>query len=159
MFVHRPAPRNPPLEREVYARAGRSVFLTIRAAGKTSPFAADAFNARIVAALLDERRRSRCSLYAYRLMPDHLHVLVSPSSEGDSVLDMIRRFKGASTRIAWRYGIVGRLWQPRLYDRVLRRDEAIDRVCEYIRYNPVRRGLAVTPEAYRWAGVVDPPGA
>lgn len=113
MFFHRPAPRNPPLERAAYARAGRSVFLTIRAAGDASPFATDAFNARIVAALLDERRRSRCSLYAYSLMPDHLHVLVSPSCEGDSVLDMIRRFKGASTRIAWRYGIVGRLWQPR----------------------------------------------
>jgi hypothetical protein len=36
---------------------------------------------------------------------------------------------------------------------VLRSDESLKEKCEYIRQNPVRRGLVVRPEEYRWSWV------
>jgi hypothetical protein len=88
-------------------------------------------------------------------MPDHLYLVGAPLFDGRSVLDMLRRFQGASTRVAWRLGAVGRLWQPRWCDRFLRSDEAVQRVAQYILDNPVRRGLVVPAGEYRWSAVVD----
>ena len=156
MSFCREPPRNAPLDPELYETPGRPVFLTVRCSGDRSPFVNPAFNGELIDALLLERRRSRCSLYAYCLMPNHLHILVAPRRDGASVLDMLRRFKGASTRIAWRFGITGRLWQPRYYDRVVRGGDAVEQVADYIMYNPVRRGLAAEPDQYGWSGVVDP---
>jgi putative transposase len=156
MWFHRPQPRNPPLDAEFYAAPGRAVFLTIRCSARIRPFVTVPLNNALIAALLAQRRRSRCALYAYCLMPDHLHFLAAPASEDASVLDLLRRFKGISTRIAWRFGCTGRLWQPRYYDRVLRRDEAVERVAEYIIHNPVRAGLVAEPDDFRWGDLVDP---
>jgi REP element-mobilizing transposase RayT len=156
MTFCRRRPKNAPLDPEFYETAGQAVFLTIRCSGERSPFVISALNTDIVGALLRERRRSRCALYACCLMPNHLHILVAPCRDGASVLDMLRRYKGASTRIAWRYGITGRLWQPRYYDRVVRHGEAVEQVADYIMYNPVRRGLAAEPDQYRWSDLVDP---
>jgi hypothetical protein len=36
---------------------------------------------------------------------------------------------------------------------VLRSDESLKEKCEYIRQNPVRRGLVKRPEDYRWLWV------
>ena len=39
------------------------------------------------------------------------------------------------------------------FDHVLRSDESLKDKCEYIRQNPVRRGLVTRPEEYRWLWV------
>lgn len=156
MVVRRPSPRNRPLPADVYAEYGRPVFFTVRADGPVRPFLAASLNDAVIGALLRERQRSDCALYAYCLMPDHLHLLVAPRCDGASVLVMLRRFKGISTRVAWSVGARGRLWQPRCYDRVLRRDEAVERVAQYILDNPVRRGFVTSPDEYPWCGLVDP---
>ena len=156
MSVHRSAPKNPPLDGGAYAQGGRYVFLTVRASIRTRPFVHPRLNQAVIEALIAERERSGCVVSAYCLMPDHLHILTAPRCDDVSVLDMIRRFKGLSTRVGWRFGWRGQLWQPRYYDRVLRRDEAVHRVAEYIIDNPVRKGLVATAEDYQWGGVLDP---
>jgi hypothetical protein len=67
---------------------------------------------------------------------------------------MLRRYKGLSTRIAWRFGCTGRLWQPRWYDAVVRL-RAVDDVAEYIMNNPVRAGLVACADDYRWSDLID----
>jgi REP element-mobilizing transposase RayT len=151
-----PPARNRRLATEVYEEALRPCFLTIRAASHCAPFIAPELNDEIVAVLNAERLISRCQLYAFCLMPDHLHLLVAPESSGASVLIFTDRFKGRSTNASWKFGWRGRLWQPRSFDRVLRREESILSVCEYIIANPVRRGLVQYPDEYRWSGMIDP---
>ena len=41
-------------------------------------------------------------------------------------------------------------WQRESYDHWLREDE-FDRIKRYIELNPVRAGLALEPNAYRWS--------
>ncbi|MBI3465874.1 MAG: hypothetical protein HY000_22895 [Planctomycetes bacterium] len=50
------------------------------------------------------------------------------------------RFKGKSTNKSWTLGHRGRLWQPRSYDHVLREEESVMAVADYILNNPVRKG-------------------
>jgi len=149
--------RNDRLPRDAYTESGRPSFITVRAYRRQRPFTRQEINDAIVGELLAERTRSRCDLYAFCLMPDHLHVLAAPRMDGASVLRFVDRFKGLSTSISWQLGWHGKLWQPRYYDHVLRSDEQLDRVCEYIVANPVRAGLAEDPAGYRWCKLVDLP--
>ena len=63
----------------------------------------------------------------------------------------MRRIKGVSARqINQLFGRRGSLWQDESFDRVLRSDEDVYKKGEYIAQNPVRAGLAQTPEDYKW---------
>ena len=44
----------------------------------------------------------------------------------------------------------GPVWEEESFDHVLRSDERLKEKVEYIRQNPVRRGLVERPEDYRW---------
>jgi len=80
-------------------------------------------------------------LYAYCLMPDHLHVLLSPASSETELSEWLRRFKSFTTR--WYQKAYGRpkLWQRSAFDRVLRVSEPVVQVAAYIANNPVRKEL------------------
>jgi hypothetical protein len=45
------------------------------------------------------------------------------------------------------------MWQEESFDHVLRSEERLEETVEYIRQNPVRRGLVARPEDYRWLWV------
>jgi len=47
----------------------------------------------------------------------------------------------------------GPVWQEESFDHVLRSNESLKEKCEYIRQNPVRRGLVGQPGEYRWLWV------
>lgn len=111
-----------------------------------------------------------CKVFVYCLMPDHLHFLCSVGAcpckdyahKGlhyidtvPSIIDFINQFKGKSTTIAWKYGIKGNLWQKRWYDHILRKDEDVRNIGEYILQNPVRRGLVEHAYEYPYCGHLD----
>lgn len=131
------------------------MFVTVRAAGDRAPFRDAGLSDPVVEALRAQRLRSGCAVYGYCLMPDHIHFVAAPGEGGD-VIALIERFKSASTRIAWRHGHAGRLWQPRWYDHVVRRDESLVAICEYVLLNPVRARLVARSRDYPWCGQPDP---
>ncbi len=152
----RRAARNVRLTEALYREPNRPCFVTIRAAGRANPFLEPALNDAIIAVLATEGRRHRCAVYTYCLMPDHLHVVCAPRDPDESVIVFLDRFKSASTRVAWRHGVLGRLWQPRFYDHVVRLEESLAAICEYVLANPQRAQLVRAGERYRWAGMLDP---
>jgi REP element-mobilizing transposase RayT len=80
-------------------------------------------------------------LYAYCLMPDHLHALVSPADSETPVATLLRRFKSFTTRVFQKRTGIARLWQLSARDRLLRPAEDPVSLAAYIANNPVRRGL------------------
>ena len=99
--------------------------------------------------VLRELARERGSvLYAWCVMPDHVHVLV----EDEDLVEFVRRFKGRMTPRARRLGAKRRLWQRSFFDHALRQEESVYRVAMYIWENPVRAGMVDEPHAYRWSG-------
>ena len=66
----------------------------------------------------------------------------------------MKTIKGTSARdINKLRGVSGPVWQDESFDHVLRSEESLHEKIEYIRMNPVRKGLVQRPEEYRWLWV------
>jgi REP element-mobilizing transposase RayT len=107
----------------------------------------------VLDALIWLRGNRGLAVYAYCLMPDHLHLLIRPQGPLGLV---IKSLKKHTTRRVQELGRPGKLWQDNYYDRILRKSEDAMVVARYILENPVRKGLAAVPEEYRWSGLLDP---
>jgi len=148
--------KNQRLDRTVYRTAHQPVFFTIRTRENIQPFVNIAFGRAVVNCLLEERYICGCLVHVYALLPDHLHIGTSPTTDYCDVLSFVDRFKGKSARIGWSFGNQGRLWQPRSYDHAIRKAEDVNEIGEYILANPVRLGLVNRWEDYPLCGLVDP---
>jgi len=96
--------------------------------------------------------------HAAVIMPEHVHLLLTPlrDSEGNlfSLVEILQGIKGASAHSLNRaLGRSGPVWQEESFDHVLRSVDKFEETVEYIRQNPVRRGLVARPEDYRWLWV------
>ena len=94
------------------------------------------------------RARHEARVYAYVLMPEHIHLLIN---EPPSIL--VAQFLKAPKQIASRKLKGNRLqfWQPRYFDANIRGETARSEVIRYIHRNPVKRGLVASPGDYRWS--------
>ena len=92
-------------------------------------------------------------LYGFTLMPDHLHVLLSPVDSGRPISDWLQSFKGYTTSQYMRRSGLPRLWQPSGHDHVCRTEETAERVLIYIVNNPVRAGLVGRWQDWPWTRV------
>lgn len=87
------------------------------------------------------------ALDAFVLMPNHLHgiILVYDVETFTSLIEAVKWFKAMSTN-AYIRGVrqtnwlpfPGKLWQRSFYDHIIRDDEALYKVCEYIENNPLQ---------------------
>jgi len=71
-------------------------------------------------------------------MPDHLHWLIADAA---SMTELVYSFKSYSTYAARTLGHRSKIWQRSYWDHVVRRDEDLSEVIQYIIQNPVRNGL------------------
>jgi REP element-mobilizing transposase RayT len=92
-------------------------------------------------------------LFGYCLMPNHLHVLLSPASSGTPLGKWLLTFKNYTGRMFANAGGTPPLWQRSAYDHVCRNDETPERVLAYIVDNPVRAGLVQSWPNWPWTGV------
>ncbi len=121
-----------------------------------SPFVRADLNRLILDVLCEEQERQNCLVFTYCLMPDHLHFLVSPGRDGISILKFTDQFKGKATNRSWTMGWRGKLWQPRYYDHIVRAEEDLRAIAEYILNNPVRKGLVEQAADWPWGGSMTP---
>jgi putative transposase len=95
------------------------------------------------------QRRGDWFVHLLLLMPDHVHALMSFPKGGDmkATLTTWKEFTAKSIPVVWQRGF---------FDHRLRGSESHREKASYIRMNPVRRGLADSPDAwpYVWEGKV-----
>ncbi len=72
-------------------------------------------------------------------MPDHLHILTSGDEKTD-LIKFIKKFKQISG-YNFKKATGLKLWQKSFHDHVVRKDEDLISITEYIFNNPVRKGL------------------
>jgi len=84
-------------------------------------------------------------------MPDHFHALVSVLSEAGRADRCVKCAK-QQTSFHFKKTYGRRLWQPSFFDRTLRENESALTVIKYIVCNPVRAGLASSPDEYPYWG-------
>jgi putative transposase len=91
-----------------------------------------------------------CEVWAYCLMPNHVHLILMPGDE-----DGLRRALGETHRrysrqVNLRQGWRGHLWQERFHSFPM--DEAHLLACaRYVELNPVRAGLVRRARAWPWS--------
>jgi REP element-mobilizing transposase RayT len=95
------------------------------------------------------------TVHAAVVMPNHIHVIAQPltlpGGGAINLSEIIRSVKTFSARtINARRGIKGVLWQDERYDRIIRDETELLQKWQYLRNNPVERGLAPSPEDYPW---------
>ncbi len=92
---------------------------------------------------------NRCWLHCAVVMPDHVHLLITPHERtiaADRRLDQ----SASAYRVNRLTGRSGSLWQQESFDRIMRRGEDIQKKAEYICQNPVRAGLVSSWNEYPW---------
>ncbi|MGB6384037.1 MAG: transposase [Terriglobales bacterium] len=100
--------------------------------------------------------RLRYDLDAAIVMPDHVHLILTPRIDElrqrvMPLFGIMQAIKGASARkINQRLECCGPIWQEESFDRVLRSAEGISAKVLYVLENPVRHGLVSGWQEYRW---------
>ena len=100
--------------------------------------------------LYSYRRQERFQLHAFVLMPEHVHLLLTPAN--DVTLERAIQFtKGGYSR-AFGLEFRGReVWQRGFTDHRIRDAEDFARHREYIYQNPVKRRLVENAKEYRYS--------
>lgn len=101
--------------------------------------------------LAETRARFGCSLHAYVLMTNHVHLLLTPQGR-----DGASRFMKAVGQEFAQYfnrthGRYGPLWEGRFRSSLVDSDAYLWRCHQYVEMNPVRAGMVTTPGAYKWS--------
>jgi len=138
-----------------YQKADRPLFVTFRKNDR-NPFPPEARDLLLQHCLYDHGKRYE--LHAAVVMPDHVHLLLTPLRDEEgwpyALPSILKLLKGTSARSINRLlGSCGPVWQEESFDHALRSQESLEQKLEYLRQNPVRRGLAAKPEDYPWLWV------
>ena len=96
------------------------------------------------------RREGRFKLHAFVVMPEHVHLLLTPA--GDVTLERaVQLIKGGYSRA---FGLAfggNEVWQRGFTDHRIRDSQDFEEHRDYIHQNPVKRGLVEKAVEYRYS--------
>ena len=112
-------------------------------AGSGSCVLKDERAAKVVADALIHFDGERYDLGAWVVMPNHVHVVVTPR-DGHHIGDILHSWKSFTAhKINELLGRTGRFWQHESYDHIVRNERALYKIQEYIDRNPEKAGIEV----------------
>jgi putative transposase len=95
-------------------------------------------------------RKCRVDIWAWCLMPNHVHLIAVPQSEEGLARAIGEAHRRYTRRINFRQGWRGHLWQERFASFPMDETHLLA-AARYVELNPVQAGLAKSPEEYRWS--------
>jgi putative transposase len=142
------------LPESVYRETGRLFSVTIATSPRSPGFSDVPFGLDCVRCLRDVRDKTGTRIYAYCLMPDHVHLLlgIAPRTSLPAVIGSWKSLCFAARR---KRGIKELFWQRSFYDRALRKNEDFIDAPFYILGNPVRAGLVADFHDYALCGSME----
>src|SRR3989337_49498 len=102
----------------------------------------------VVNTILDSSTRKEMTLYAYVIMPNHMHILIKPIICGIS--KAMQLIKGRSSRQV----NGGNFWQKGFFDFGILTEEKFREKLNYIHFNPVKWGLVEKAEDYKYSSAL-----
>ena len=94
--------------------------------------------------------RGGVEVWAYCLMPNHVHLIVVPESEAGLRHALGEAHRRYTRRINFREGWRGHLWQGRFASFAMEERHLL-RAVRYVELNPVRAKLCRVPWRWRWS--------
>jgi REP element-mobilizing transposase RayT len=149
-----PQRKRPRLAAVNYANSNEICSVTIAVRGRQPVFTDAAIASDTVDLIRSLAAAHGVRIFAYCVMPDHVHLVMSPS-ERCSVIMFVGQFKSLVIRSSWRYGVVGSFWQQGFWDHFLRAEEELRGAVDYVLANPVRAGLVDDGHLYPFSGSLE----
>jgi len=109
----------------------------------------------IAQCVMDALRFGERTLHLYKLaafcvMPNHVHAVVEPLEAVSKITKSIKGFTArTANELLRRTGEP--FWQSETYDHWIRNGREWERIIAYTEDNPVKAGLAQTPEEWPWS--------
>ena len=153
-----------------YDAEGDAHFLTFSCYQRLPLFSRDRSRLWMLQALELGRKQKKYDLWAYVIMPEHVHVVLWPH-HGVKISDILTTVKQSVSKrgLLWlkkhapefldwlkdvqpNGRVISRFWQRGGgYDRNLRSVDDVHAKIEYVHLNPVRRGLVDRAEDWAWS--------
>jgi putative DNA methylase len=93
----------------------------------------------------------RYRLTAWVIMPNHIHLLLTPFSH-QSLSRIMQSIKSYTAQEANKLlNRAGHFWMQDYFDRFIRDELHYERVIAYIENNPVKAGLCLSPSDWPWS--------
>jgi putative transposase len=105
-------------------------------------------------ALENVRIRFKFCVFGYVVMPEHVHLLLSEPDDNQlgRAIQLLKTEVSLEARKRGKRAIGDTpFWQARYYDHNVRNHQGFVTQLRYIHRNPVKRGLCLRPEDYRWS--------
>lgn len=115
----------------------RSFFVTLTCANRRRIFQVAASAALFVQHLQEQRSKRRLFLHAYVVMPDHVHLLITPA-QNTSLEKCLQFVKGG---FSYKHGSKLDVWQRGYFEKRVPDTTAYDACVRYIDENPIKGGL------------------
>lgn len=114
-------------------------------------FRADGDCEYYLSSLKKAKRKYNILLYAYCLMPNHVHLLIETKSAHDMSKFMHCVNLSYVSYFNTKYEKVGHLWQGRYISKPILREKYLIDCASYIEANPVRKEMTKYIEDYKWS--------
>ncbi len=141
--------------------AEKTYFVTLETRQRRPVFAAASMADLLVQLIYQQRSQKRFALHEFVIMPDHVHLLLTPRAM--NVEQSIQLLKDDFARVmAEQLGLRAEIWGQTFSDRRIRDGADYQMHARYISGNPVRHLLAEHPEDYLYSSArrqyeLDPP--
>jgi putative transposase len=124
--------------------------VTQRGNGRAQTFFEEGDYALYLDLLADAARRAQAEVWAYCLMPNHVHIVLTPSDQDGLARtfgELHRRYTGY---VNARRRTTGHLWQSR-FGSVAMDEPHFEAALRYVALNPVRARLVKRAQDWRWS--------
>ena len=124
-------------------------FITASTFQKRQLLQSDRMRQLFLDVLFHYRQQQKYLLHEFVLMPDHFHLLITPTVTLERAMQFVKG--GFSFRANRELGFAHEIWQPSYYDRRVRVAEECFAFREYIRQNPVKKGMVQVAEEFPYS--------
>lgn len=100
--------------------------------------------------LAEAARKARTEVWAYCLMPNHVHLILTPQNEDGLRATIAETHRQYTRFINDRHGWTGHLWQGR-FGSVPMDEERLESAVRYVSLNPVRARLVRQAADWEWS--------
>jgi putative transposase len=122
----------------------RTFFTTAVAANRRRLFQTERNAELLLRILQDNRQKGRFKLHAYVIMPDHIHLLLTPA-EDVSIEKAMQYIKGG---FSFHLKSAFDVWERSFKEHRIKDEQDYENHKTYIEQNPVRANLGPTPQHF-----------
>ena len=140
--------------RDYTSFGSNTYFITASTWGKRSLFQSEGMANLLIDVLVHYRSERKYLLHEFVVMPNHLHLLLSPMESLARAMQFIKG--GFSYRAKKELAVNLEVWERGYVEHRVRDGSDYEHHVEYIRQNPVRARFVDRPESYPYSSAAQP---